>query len=53
MKISLLLNTDATEGTEQEVESGKIGITYGKVNFVYIESPYVQTTRYTKNCVFI
>ena len=37
------VNTDATEGTEQEVESGKIGITYGKVNFVYIESPYVQT----------
>ena len=29
------VNTDATEGTEQEVESGKIGITYGKVNFVY------------------
>ena len=25
------VNTDATEGTEQEVESGKIGITYGKV----------------------
>ena len=34
---------DAVEETENVTESGGLEIAYGQVNFVYIESPYVQT----------
>ena len=45
------VNTDATEGTEQEVESGKNReLRYGKVNFVYIEVPMYKLPVHKELC---